>query len=228
MEEVSGVATRRSTPGRIGNAVGEKGPVDLSAAPSYQSQTAGFFPMVRTNLSPTVANGFIGGPRLPFVYLALAALAGLPASGQVPNANLRPTRVVLIVSNSRLYSGTYQASGIARACGTVDLGFPNRIKSFTVEFPDDEPDLPVRALSFDAENLPVGTATTRFHLAVGISGPKVGKPPQFVVNSARAGSRETGTAELKEKDGVTTLTLTGIDAMGVRLELTVVAQPGKQ
>jgi hypothetical protein len=184
--------------------------------------------MMRTNLSPTVANDFIGGPRLPFVYLALAALVGVPARGQVPNANLRPTRVVLIVSNSRLYSGSYQASGIARACGTVDLGFPNRVKSFTVEFPDDEPDLPVRALSFDAENLPVGTATTRFHLAVGISGPKVGKPPQFVVNPARAGSRETGTAELKEKDGVTTLTLTGTDAMGVRLELTVIAQPRKQ
>ena len=150
------------------------------------------------------------------------------ANGQVPNATLRPTQVTLIVSQSRLYSGTYQASGIARVCGTMDLGFPNRVKSFTVEFPDDEPDLPVRTLSFDAESLPVGATTSRFLFSVGISGPKVGTPPQFVLNTAREGSRETGTAELKQKDGVTTLTLSGTDAMGVRLELTVVAQPGKK
>ena len=44
----------------------------------------------------------------------------------------------------------------------------------------------------------------------------------------RPGSRETGSAELKEKDGVTTLTLAGTDAMGVKLELTVIAQPRKK
>lgn len=162
------------------------------------------------------------------VRFALAALAGLPAGGQVPDANLRRTEVVLVVSNHRRYSGTYQATGIARVCGTVDLGFPNRVKSFTVEFPDDEPDLAVRSVSFDAENLPVGTSTTQFMLNVGISGPKVGKPPAFVINPARAGSRETGTAHLEHKDGVTTLKLTGTDAMGVRLELTVTAQPQKK
>ena len=170
----------------------------------------------------------MGVPRLPLICLALAALVTVTARGQVPDATLRPTQVVLVVSNSRLYSGTYQASGIARACGTMDLGFPNRVKSFTIEFPVDEPDLPVRSVNFDAESLPVGTTTSRFHLSVGISGPKVGKPPLFVVNPARAGSRETGTAELKEKDGVTTLTLTGTDAVGVRLQLTVIAQPGKK
>jgi hypothetical protein len=65
-------------------------------------------------------------------------------------------------------------------------------------------------------------------LNVGIFGPKVGRPPLFVVNSARAGSRETGTAELKHQDGVTTLKLIGTDAMGVKLELTVTAQPQKK
>jgi hypothetical protein len=171
---------------------------------------------VRTNL------------KLPLIRLALVALVNVPASGQVPDATLRPTQVVLVVSNSRRYNGTYQATGIARACGTMDLGFPNRTKSFTIEFPDDEPDLPVRSVNFDAENLPVGTSTSQFLFSVGISGPKIGKPPQFVINSARSGSRETGTAELKHKDGVTTFTLTGTDALGVRLELTVTAQPSKK
>jgi hypothetical protein len=170
----------------------------------------------------------MGVPRLPLIGLAWAALVGVPASGQVPDATLRPAHVVLNISNSRLYSGSYQASGIARVCGTMDLGFPNRTKSFTVEFPDDEPNLPVRTLSFDAESLPVGTSTSRFHLSVGIFGPKVGQPPLFVLNTAREGSRETGTAELKEKDGVTTLTLAGTDAIGVKLELTVIAQPKKK
>ena len=88
--------------------------------------------------------------------------------------------------------------------------------------------MPVRTLQFDAESLPVGTTSSRFLCSVGISGPKVGKPPQFVLNPARAGSRETGTAELKDKDGVTTLTVSGTDVMGVRLELTVVAQRRKK
>jgi hypothetical protein len=196
--------------------------------PFLGAEAAGFFPTVRTHFSPTFASGVMGIPILPLLGIALAALVGVPARGQVPDATLRPTHVVLTVSNSRLYSGTYRASGIARVCGTMDLGFPNRTKSFTVEFPDDEPNLPVHTLSFDAETLPVGTATTRFHLSVGIFGPKVGKPPLFVLNPARAGSRETGTAELKDKDGVTTLTLAGTDAMGVKLELTVIAQPGKK
>ena len=143
----------------------------------------------------------------------------------MPDPYLRRTSVTLIVSNSRLYSGTYQASGMARVCGTMDLGFPNRVKSFTIEFPDDESGLPVRTLSFDAESLPVGTSTTRFSLNVGIFGPKVGTPPLFVVITDRVGSRETGTAQLTHDQGVTTLTLTGKDAMGVTLQLTVVAQP---
>jgi hypothetical protein len=161
--------------------------------------------------------------------IALLAVPSLAAAVSVAQADdtttLLPTQVTVTIANSPHYSGTFSAQGISRICGKVDLGYPNRANSFTVEFPDDETDLQVRALSFDAESLPAGTTTTHFYVTAGVTTASGAKPAHFVVRADQPQSGATGNATLGVKDGTKTLKVTGTNNMGVRMDVTVICQP---
>lgn len=145
----------------------------------------------------------------------------------VESTTLRPTDVVVTISNDTHYDGTYRARGISRICGRLDLMLPHRANSFVVEFPDDEPDLDVRALSFDADTLLPGSTIASFYLSVGIRTPEGGTPPAFVVRAREPRFAEPGTVTRARAASRDSLTIDGIATSGtrVRVRVTVVCQP---
>lgn len=141
--------------------------------------------------------------------IAAATLAALALGGTLSKAEAqtrdtttqRPTDVTLTISNDPFFSGVYHTSDTSRVCGKMDLGYPHRANSFHVEFPNNNPDLPVGGLSFDADTLPIGVTITSFQLNVNITTPTGGKPPQYVVRAKEPKYQEPGTATLTGRDG---------------------------
>ena len=116
------------------------------------------------------------------VTVSFLLVCAEPLPGQaVDPTTLRPTDVVVVINQDAHYDGTYRASGISRICGKLDYMMPHRANSFVVEFPDDEPNLAVRALSFDADTLSAGGSTASFYLSVAVRTASGGTPPAFVV-----------------------------------------------
>jgi hypothetical protein len=164
----------------------------------------------------------------PVATLVATALATTrPAEGQGSDSeHLRPMSVTVTIENDRLYSGTYTASGIATVCGRVTLGYPDRARSFTIEFPDaDNTGLKVQSVSFDAKDLAPGTSTGSFHLNVGVLVGERGTPPLYVVRADQPEYNEPGNAQLVNDTGGMTLTLTGTAALGVRLRVKATCRP---
>lgn len=163
---------------------------------------------------------------LIFAVVAPLADAAAQATGAV---NLRPTTVTLIVTNDTHYDGTYVASGISRVCGKLDLMMPHRVNSFVVEFPDDEPNLAVRSVTFDADTLPAGSTTNSFYLSVGIHTPQGGTPPAFVVRAKEPIHGEPGAATRISAGGTDTLKIKGTATKGTKVDvaLTIVCQRAK-
>ena len=164
--------------------------------------------------------------RWPAAMLVAAALVTARSGQAQPSdpEHLRPASVTVTIENDKLYSGTYTATGIAIVCGRVTLGFPDRETSFSVEFPDEE--VPqVRSLSFDAKALPVGSSTGSFHLNVGVRVGEKGAPPLYVVRADQPEYDEPGTAQLSNDKGVTTLSVVGTAALGVRVRAKVSCNP---
>lgn len=166
------------------------------------------------------------------VLLAMvgATLAGVPRAlgGQgVDSTTLRPTDVVVKISGDRSYDGTYQAAGISRICGKLDLMMPHRANSFVVEFPDDEPNLAVSEVSFNADTLRAGSTTQSFYLSVTIRTPSGGRPPSYVVRANQPQYGEPGTARRVKGASRDSLIVQGIATKGtkVKVEATVVCQP---
>lgn len=181
---------------------------------------------MRTTISEAKAPAPDRGP----IVAALLVLApiGPGLLGQaVDSTTLRPTDVVVTISNDTHYDGTYRARGISRICGKLDLMMPHRANSFVVEFPDDEPDLDVRALSFDADTLLPGSTIASFYLSVGIRTPEGGTPPAFVVRAREPRFAEPGTAIRAKLAGRDSLTVDGIATSGTRVGVRaiVVCQP---
>ena len=137
----------------------------------------------------------------------------------VDSTTLRPTDVVVTIRNDTHYDGIYRARGMSRVCGKLDLMMPHRDNSFVVEFPDDEPNLDVRALSFDADTLAPGSRTTSFYLSVGIRTAQGGTPPAFVVRAREPRFAEPGTAIRAKAASRDSLTVDGIATSGTRVEV---------
>ncbi len=149
-------------------------------------------------------------------------------SGQTADSTaLRPTDVVVVINRDARYDGTYRASGISRVCGKLDYMLPHRANSFVVEFPDDEANLAVRALSFDADTLSAGGTTGSFLLTVAVRTPSGGTPPAFVVRARQPRYQEPGTAERTRAAGRDSLAVAGIATSGttVDVRVTVVCHP---
>ena len=145
-----------------------------------------------------------------------------PLPGQaVDSTTLRPTDVVVVIHRDTHYDGTYRASGISRVCGKLDYMLPHRANSFVVEFPDDEPNLRVRALTFDADTLSAGGSTASFHLTVAVRTPSGGTPPAFVVRARMPQYGEPGTAERTKVAGRDSLAVAGIATKGTKVDVKV-------
>ncbi len=169
-----------------------------------------------------------------FPVAALVALAGLPvihrpALGQAADtSSQRPAEVRLVMGNSRRYTGSYQASGMARICGYGPLrdmaGF---VDGFTFLFPDGE-DLEIIDINFSADTLPVGKTTTSFYIAISLKAKQGGQPPGYVVRANEPRFKETGTATLTARGGTATLTVVGTNDMGETMNMTAVCGPQKR
>ncbi len=164
------------------------------------------------------------------VAAVLAGGAMAPAAAQTPDSTLlRPMVVTLTVSNDRHLSGTYRSSGIATKCGLADYGYPHRLNSFGVEFPDDPSAQPmeVSSVTFDADTLASGTTTPNFYLSVNLDTPRVGRPPALVVRARQPQYDEPGTVTRVTAGGTETLRIVGTASRGtkVRLEMTIVCRP---
>jgi hypothetical protein len=156
--------------------------------------------------------------------LALLLVCAEPLPGQAADpTTLRPTDVVVVINHDAHYDGTYRASGISRVCGKLDYMLPHRASSFVIEFPDDEGNLAVRALSFDADTLPAGGSTGSFHLTVAIRTPSGGTPPAFVVRARMPQYGEPGTAERSTAAGRDSLAVQGIATSGTKVDVKVTA-----
>lgn len=170
---------------------------------------------------------------LGLVTLGLAGLAGVaaPAGAQKPDSTLlRPTVVVVKISKDpdAAYNGTYRASGVSTKCGLADYGYPHRLNSFAVMFPDDTATLAVTSVNFDADTLKRGTTVGSFYLSVGIRVGERGTPPAYVVRANDPQFNEPGTATLaKTSKGSDSLTVKGTATKGTKVdvEMTLVCQP---
>jgi len=164
----------------------------------------------------------------PLLALVLAVAAAGPLGAQaVDSTTLRPTDVVVTIQNDTHYDGTYRAHGISRICGKLDLMMPHRDNSFAVEFPDDEPNLEVRSLTFDADTLAAGTTINSFYLSVGIRVGATGTPPAFVVRAKDPQYNEPGTAERHKAQSTDSLEVTGTATSGTKVSVkaTIVCHP---
>ena len=150
---------------------------------------------------------------------------GAPAQDKHP-FNERPAGVRINITNSRgRYDGGFALSGIARVCGEVPalLNFAG-VPAFTVHlYPDPATgNESVMDVTFGSTDL-VGkvTTTTKFNLKVTVRGPKIGRPPAFVLDTTGA-RKGNGTATLTTTPGGDTeLRVVGGNDMGESIDMTV-------
>jgi len=165
--------------------------------------------------------------------VCLIALTGVvaPAKAQRPDSTLlRPTVVIVKISNDpdSEYNGTYRASGVSTKCGLADYGYPHRLSSFAVMFPDDTNTIAVTSVNFDADTLRSGTTVNSFYLSVGIRVGQHGTPPAYVVRANQPQFNEPGTAtRTRTSNGSDSLTVKGVASKGTKVdvEMTLVCQP---
>jgi hypothetical protein len=170
---------------------------------------------------------------LEAMTVCLISLAGMgaPARAQSPDSTLlRPTMVIVRISNDPTpdYNGTYRASGVSTKCGLADYGYPHRLNSFAVMFPDDTVTIAVPSVNFDADTLKSGTTVHSFYLSVGIRVGQHGTPPAYVVRANQPEFQEPGTAtRTRTANGADSLTVRGTATKGTKVdvEMTLVCQP---
>lgn len=159
--------------------------------------------------------------RPGIAVLALVGTASPAATQAVDSTTLRPTDVHVRILHDAHYDGVYRASGTSQICGKLDLMMPHRARSFHVEFPDDDANLAVRSVTFDADTLPAGAVTNSFHLSVGIRTAQGGTPPLFVVRAKDPQYQEPGAAKRSGSAGTDTLTVDGTATTGTKVSVTM-------
>lgn len=160
----------------------------------------------------------------------LLASAAPEARAQRPDSTLlRPTDIVLTVTNDPHLSGVFRSSGTSTKCGLAPFEMPHRNRSFHVTFPDDPTVAPleVASVEFDADTLPPGGSSTTYLLNVHLDTPRVGRGPALVVRARLPQYKEPGTATLRSGGGTDTLKLVGTATRGtkVNLEMTIICHP---
>ena len=167
--------------------------------------------------------------RMTVCLIALTGVAPAAEAQRPDSTLLRPTVVIVKISNdpASTYNGTYRASGISTKCGLADYGFPHRLNSFAVMFPDDTATVAVTSVNFDADTLRSGTTANSFYLSVGIRVGQHGTPPAYVVRANQPQFQEPGTAtRTRTSNGADSLTVKGTATKGTKVdvEMTLVCQ----
>jgi hypothetical protein len=150
-----------------------------------------------------------------------AATALAPDDG-----NGRPATVSLTLSGTTVQAdGTYTASGAARWCGDAVVNLTGNLRAFNFEFPLDGGGDQIGDVTFSAEDLLPGASTTSFHIGVNVKTADGHEPAATVVDTAQAGSDDSGSAQLAESAGTTTLTVVGADEIGQTIQMTATCGP---
>ncbi len=165
--------------------------------------------------------------------LAILIAAGRPATAKAQSRDstlLRATNVTVDITAdpTPAYNGSYSAGGISTKCGLADYGYPHRLHSFAVMFPDDTATIAVTSVNFDADTLIAGTPTGSFYLSVGIRVGRTGTPPAYVIRANDPKYGEPGKATLTRlKNGADSLEVTGTATKGrkVSVKMVLVCQP---
>jgi hypothetical protein len=184
-------------------------------------------------LTGVTPGGVVARAMFAFITVCLITLTGVvsPAKAQSPDSTLlRPTMVIVKIANDPTseYNGTYRASGMSTKCGLADYGYPHRLNSFAVMFPDDTATIAVTSVNFDADTLKSGTTVNSFYLSVGIRVGQHGTPPAYVVRANQPEFHEPGTAtRTRTSNGSDSLKVMGTATTGtkVNVEMTLVCQP---
>jgi hypothetical protein len=137
-----------------------------------------------------------------------------------------PMDVVLIISNSKRYGGTYKSSGIGRVCGRNPYQLPGMENSWVVEFSNNG-ELAIRDLKVTAKHLASGASTREYDLSVGVvnSG---GVSPDFVLRTGDGGrSGQTGTMSLREEGYTARIKIEGRNARGEQVNVSITCKRGE-
>jgi len=137
----------------------------------------------------------------------------------------RPATITIVLSGTSTDSdGTYEASGPARLCGNALFNLTGSTTAFSFEYPQSS-DEQINDVTFGAEDLVPGSSTTDFHLGVNVTTAKGHEPPATVINADEPDSGDTGTAQLSDSNGATTLVANGTNDLGETATLTVTCGP---
>ena len=167
---------------------------------------------------------------------ASAAPSTEPSSEPVPDSSIapqptastadlgidRPATINLDISGTPDSNGSYTSSGPARLCGDAQINLTGNIRAFNFEFPHDG-DFEIVDVTFSADDLVAGSSTSSFHLDVTVHAKSGGEPPATVVDTSNAGN--SGSAQLSDSGGTTTLTVTGSDDIGQTLHMVATCGP---
>lgn len=153
------------------------------------------------------------------------ALGGAGHSSQPQSINQRKTVAEALIAGSRgRYDGSFALTGTSGVCGEIpkDASLTGTA-TFVIEFPSDgDGKGPINAIAFGSNELVGGvTKSSVFRLMITVVTAKGGRPPAYVLNTDSKNPKNTGTATLTNKGGVTTLTVAGQNDMGETITLTV-------
>lgn len=158
------------------------------------------------------------------VLIVATTLASSAVAAQ--SFNERPSSVVVVMSNSRTYAGTYRLTEVARVCGEVpkEMNFAG-VPSFIVQLYPDSGSGEVTDVTFGSPALVGGVITTgTFNLSVHVESPKIGKPAAYVLDTSRPKMQGTATLTAPSK-GTVTLHVTGANDLGEAIDLTLTCGP---
>jgi len=142
------------------------------------------------------------------------------------DGNGRSANVSFVLSGTTTQAdGSYTGSGAARFCGNAVFNLTGNLREFSFEFPLDGGGDQVRDVTFSADDLVPGATTDLFHIGVGVKTATGHEPPALVIDTAQAGSDDSGRAELTESAGTTTLTLDAADELGQSIQMTATCDP---
>jgi len=147
-------------------------------------------------------------------------------STEPDDGNGRPATVSLVLSGTMTQAdGSYSGSGAARFCGDAVFHLTGNLREFSFEFPLDDGGEQVRDVTFSADDLVPGATTDLFHIGVSVLTASLHEPPALVIDTALAGSDDSGSAQLAESAGTTTLTLDAVDELGQTIQMTATCGP---
>jgi hypothetical protein len=153
--------------------------------------------------------------------------APVESTGSAPDSgNGRPSTVTAVLSGTTTQAdGSYTGSGPARLCGNAVFNLTGDLDEFSFEFPLDAAGDQISDVTFSADDLVPGASTEAFHIGVSVTTADGHQPPALVIDTEQEGSDDSGSAQLADSGGTTTLTLNATDELGQSIQLTATCSP---